>query len=174
MYAVKEVRSGNILVEENPVVYRWWFKQSAVKKLLKKLNKYIIWDDLCEQNIHGQNYVLLYVGKGNSGKGRLVDYHILDKNNFHKTGILNGRISSLRASVCGLLDIPMSTGRAFIDSYFDNNCYVEWSVIKTDLKDAETKDLKSKYLPLNDHHLKSVHAKTHRKILRECKKKMRK
>jgi|GEM_PF-712993 len=40
MYSVKEVRSGNIIVEEKPVVYRWWFKQSAVKKLLKKLNKY--------------------------------------------------------------------------------------------------------------------------------------
>lgn len=174
MHPVKSIRKGNILVDKTPIVYSWWFKDSAAKKLLNKLGDYISWQDVCKTTLKGECYFLLYIGKGKNGHTRLVDYHILDKSDFHTKGIKNGRISSLRASICGLLDIQMSLGKEKVDKFIDANCYVNWKIEKGDLKESEKKSIKSKYLPLNDHYLNCEHAKEHRKILRQCKKDMRK
>ena len=174
MHPVTAIRHGKISVDSSPIIYYWWFKESSVKILLRKLHDYILWNELSFKNVNGQKYVLLYVGKGKNGKARLADYHILDKSNFHKTGIANSRISSLRASICGLLDITMSSGKNDVDKFIDENCLVNWTVEKGDLKTAELISIESNYLPLNDHHLNSIYAKEHRKIIRDCKKNMRK
>ena len=48
MHPVKSIRKGNILVDKTPIVYSWWFKDSAAKKLLNKLGDYISWQDICK------------------------------------------------------------------------------------------------------------------------------
>jgi len=91
MHPVKSIRKGNILVDKTPIVYSWWFKDSAAKKLLNKLGDYISWQDVCKTTLKGECYFLLYIGKGKNGHTRLVEYHILDKSDFHTKGIKNGR-----------------------------------------------------------------------------------
>lgn len=171
---VKNIRVNNIKITEDPIVYYWWFKKSILKILLLKLEDEIDSKRIKFKTIKGTNYGLLYIGQAKNGHDRLVKYHMLDSNNFHEKGVKNGRLSSLRTTLCGLLDFPMSKSKILINNFMDENCVVEWEKSSlTRLNEFEQNQIKENYLPLNYHHTKEVLTYNHRKILRDSKKQMR-
>ncbi|MBC8464627.1 MAG: hypothetical protein H8D62_03015, partial [Bacteroidetes bacterium] len=125
---VKNIRESQAKITTKPIVYYWWFKKAAIVKLFSFTQLDL--GKLKFKIFEGDSYVLLYVGKGKNGHARLVDYHILDNNNFHRLKtVLNGRLSSLRQTLCGLLKIQMSKGKQEINDFMDENCLVEWKCV---------------------------------------------
>ena len=171
---VKSIRNEKKKITDNPILYYWWFKTDSLKILLNKLIGIYSIDRIKVKDIAKVNYSLLYIGRAKNGHNRLIKYHIFDSNNFHSKGVENGRLSSLRATLCGLLDLPMSESKENINDFMDNNCIVEWQEYSIDeLNKNEKKSIRSNYLPLNYQNTKGIISKEHRKILRDSKKLMR-
>ena len=171
---VEEIRKKNIKITNEPIIYYWWFKTESLNKLLKKLSNVSDNEKLKIKNIEGENYALLYIGKAKKGHDRLIKYHIHDSSNFHLTGVENGRLSSLRSTLCGLLELRMSSSKEKINKFMDENCIVEWQ--SEALNEIETKErmlIKTHYLPLNWQNTKGILSKEHRNILSRSKKEMR-
>lgn len=95
MEKVIDYRIRNKKITADPIVYKWWFKLDILKTLLLILDEEIEYNKIIIRN----NYALLYVGSGINGHERLINYHILDKNNYHLKGIQNKRLSSLRQTI---------------------------------------------------------------------------
>jgi hypothetical protein len=172
---VKVIRDKNITITKEPIIYYWWFKTNIFYNLLSKLKSEIEFNKIELKKFNEIEYGLLYVGQAKKGHDRLVKYHILDSNNYHDKGIENGRLSSLRTTLCGLLNLPMSENKKVINEFMDENCIVEWeNCTLNDLNEYEETKIKGIYLPLNYQHTKGILTYEHRKILRESKKKMRK
>ncbi|PSM53108.1 hypothetical protein CBLAS_1809 [Campylobacter blaseri] len=171
---VADIRKNNIKITRNSILYCWWFKVSCFNILLEKLKDEIDFSRIKTKTIEGDIYGLLYAGKAKNGNERLVKYHILDYSNFHNKGVLNGRLSSLRTTLCGLLDKPMSKNKNYINDFIDTNCIVSWmEVCGDELSFLERDFITSNYLPLNYQHTKNILTKSHREILRTCKAKMK-
>lgn len=174
-YSVEEIRQNEIRITNEPVVYYWWFKTEIFGQLFKKLNSEVDLNKVKRKSFGQIEYGLLYIGQAKKGNDRLVKYHILDSNNFHKKGVDNGLLSSLRTTLCGLLELPMSLSKEDINEFMNKNCIVEWENCTIDeLNELEKKRIQSNYLPLNYQHTKDILTKKHRKILSEAKKLMRK
>lgn len=169
------IRTNKLIITNEPIIYYWWFKYKCLNELLDKLIGVFPLDRLETKEIHNDKYALLYIGQAKKGHERLVKYHILDSSNFHFSGVENGRLSSLRTTLCGLLNLPMSNSKSEINNFMDENCIVEWEVYTIeDLNRNEKGMIQSKYLPLNYQHTKGVLSKEHREILRKSKREMRK
>jgi hypothetical protein len=165
--AVKSLRSAKAKITDKPIIYKWWFKERGARALLKPFG-----DEIEMRSIQKRNgYWLLYVGRGKNGYERLVKWHILDASNFHrKKTVKNGRLSSLRQTLCGLLGCKMSSGCARVNRFMDKNCRVEWKIVDaTQLLKREKKEITSHYLPLNSQHTKGILSSNHRKILATLK-----
>jgi hypothetical protein len=151
---VKEIRENNLKITKNSIVYYWWFKESILPDLLNENG--LLFDELKlkVREIKKEKYVLLYIGKGKNGQGRLVDYHILDKGSFHRLKtVLNGRLSSLRQTLCGLLNLQMTAAKKQINDFMDENCFVEYKEVENiHLDKIEQKIIVENYLPLNYQH----------------------
>jgi hypothetical protein len=173
-FEVKNIRENNIKITKEPIVYYWWFKTNVFNNLLSKLESEIEFEKVKLKNINGTEYALLYIGQAKNGHDRLVKYHMLDYNNFHEKGVENGRLSSLRTTLCGLLDLPMSRSKNKVNDFMDESCVVEWeNCTLEELNEFEQTKIKGNYLPLNYQHTKGILTFEHRKILRESKKRMR-
>jgi hypothetical protein len=174
MITVTNIRSQNIIITNEPIVYYWWFNIACFEQLLNFLNQEIDFDQILVKDINEETYGLLYIGKGKNGHDRLVKYHILDSQNFHTTGVNNGRLSSLRQTLCGLLNFPMSTSQVDINNFIDQYCIVEYETcFLEDLNTVETDKITNNYLPLNYQHTTGVLTPQHRRILTYCKNSMR-
>ena len=136
MMTVANIRSQDIRITKDSIVYYWWFKTACFEQLLNLLNHEIEFDRILVKEIDGEPFGLLYIGKGKNGHDRLVKYHIHDSQNFHITGVENGRLSSLRQTLCGLLNFPMSISKVAINNFMDNNCIVEFETCL--LQDLDT------------------------------------
>jgi len=168
--AVKEIRSKNLKITNKPIVYYWWFSKKIISTLLYPLDNHYDKNRIKYKKINNQNYGLLYIGRAKDGNDRLVKYHIFDSSNFHNKGIENGRLSSLRQTLCGLLKIEMSKGKDIINEYIDNHCFVEWDILTSnELVENEKKLIKANYLPLNHQNTKGILTPEHRKILTKLK-----
>lgn len=174
MMTVADIRNQNISITNEPIVYYWWFKKKCFDNLLNLLNTETDFERILIREINGEDYGLLYIGKGKNGHDRLVKYHIHDSQNFHTTGVQNGRLSSLRQTLCGLLQLQMSSSKDDINSFIDNNCVVEFETCSLqNLDSIEHEKITTNYLPLNYQNTKNILTSRHRKILSECKKRMR-
>ena len=173
--SVEEIRLNEIKITNEPIVYYWWFKTEIFGVLLSKLNSEIDLNKVKRKLFGETEYGLLYIGQAKKGHDRLVKYHILDSNDFHRKGVENGLLSSLRTTLCGLLELPMSLSKEEVNGFMNNNCIVEWENCTIDeLNELEKNRIQSNYLPLNYQHTKNILTKKHRKILSESKKLMRK
>jgi hypothetical protein len=171
---VKFIRENELKITKEPIVYYWWFKTNIFGNLLSKLETEIEFERIELKKINDIEYGLLYIGQAKNGNDRLVKYHMLDYSNFHQKGVENGRLSSLRTTLCGLLDLPMSESKIAINEFMDENCIVEWeNCTLSELNEFEQTKIKGNYLPLNYQHTKGVLTSKHRKILSESKKRMR-
>lgn len=174
MIKVAEIRNKDIRITNEPIIYYWWFKKNCFGNLLNLLNTETDFERILNREINGEAYGLLYIGKGKNGHDRLVKYHIHDSQNFHTTGVQNGRLSSLRQTLCGLLELKMSTSKIDINRFMDNNCIVEFETCSLqNLDSTEHEKITTNYLPLNYQNTKNILTLRHRKILSECKKRMR-
>lgn len=174
MITVATIRSQNIKITKEPIVYYWWFNIACFEQLFKFLHQEIDLNKIKIKEINKIHYGLLYIGKGKNGNDRLIKYHILDSQNFHITGVKNGRLSSLRQTLCGLLNYPMSTSQNNINKFLDENCLVEFKTcVLGDLNTIEKLEITNHYLPLNYQHTKGILTHNHRKILSTCKKNMK-
>ena len=172
---VEEIRLREIKITNEPIVYYWWFKTEIFGDLLNKLYSEIDLNKIKRKVFDGIEYGLLYVGQAKKGHDRLIKYHILDSNDFHRKGVENGLLSSLRTTLCGLLELPMSLSKDEVNEFMNRNCIVEWENCTIDeLNELEKNRIQSNYLPLNYQHTKDILTKKHRKILSESKKMMRK
>lgn len=172
---VESIRRLQTKITKDPIVYFWWFNDICIENLLFFLQNEIDLNRISKKTINGKVYNLLYVGKGKNGNERLIKYHILDSQDFHRTGIVNGRLSSLRQTLCGLLEYPMSTSKLLVNEFIDNNCIVEFQKCTLEeLNDFENRMIVNNYLPLNHQNTKGILTEKHRKILTECKKRMKK
>lgn len=174
MEDVIKFRNSKQKITSQPIIYKWWFKYEIIDLLLNKLEPQIEKNKILVKD----GYALLYVGSGVNGHDRLVKYHILDANNYHRTGVENGRLSSLRQTLCGLLGCEMTSGSETINNFIDKYARVEFEVIeaktKNELEKIETEEIRKHYLPLNWQHTKGILTSDHRKILSALKKKVRK
>lgn len=174
MKKVAEIRSENIKITRESIVYFWWFKINCFEQLLGSLNEEINHNKIKLLEIGNDNYGLLYIGKGKNGHERLINYHIHDSQNFHGKGVQNGRLSSLRQTICGLLELPMSTSKTFINEFMNENCLVDYYVCDINQLDIiEHKEIRGNYLPLNYQNTKDILSEKHRRILSDSKKRMR-
>jgi len=170
MQKVKDIKNQKITT--NPIVYFWYFKEDIANKLLIPLKECIDFSKITYKIINNTKYYLLYVGKAKNGHQRLIEYHILDKQNYHQKGIENKRLSSLRQTISALLGIDMSISKEKVDEVF-NTCIVDWREFnEKELEKNETLFIQQHYLPLNDLH--SIIPKECRQILRQLKKEYRK
>jgi hypothetical protein len=171
---VSSIRTHNITITKEPIVYCWWFKTNCYIQLFSLLGKEIDYTRIVTKEIDKEIYGLLYIGKGKNGHGRLINYHIHDSQNFHNSGVENGRLSSLRQTLCGLLQLPMTTSKELINNFINENCAIEYDVCELNQLDViEHNKIRGNYLPLNYQSTKDILTKEHRKILRKCKREMR-
>ena len=162
MDEVKKYRDTYIRITTRPIIYSWWFKDEIVDILLDKLGKEV----KKERIYHKDGYALLYIGSGKNGYDRLIKYHILDSSNFHEKGIENGRLSSLRQTICGLMNYRMSSSRIEVDRLMDTYCKIEWEEVNLeDMLLKEKEAIQKNYLPLNWQHTKGILTPEHRRIL---------
>ena len=170
---VRKYRDQTQKITDRPIIYKWWFKQNIISLLLEKLISEIDMSRILVKN----GYALLYIGSAINGHNRLIKYHILDANNFHTKGVSNGRLSSLRQTLCGLLDCNMSSGFSFINNFIDDYCRIEWRTVnvetKKDIEVLEKKEIRGNYLPLNWKNTKGILSTQHRRILTSSKKSVR-
>ena len=175
MMTVANIRHQNIKITKEPIVYYWWFKISCFSQVLGLLYEEIDDKRILIKLVNNENYGLLYIGKGKNGHDRLVKYHIHDKQNFHEKGVENGRLSSLRQTLCGLLQLPMSTSKEKINNFMDENCFVEFETCSLkELDSLEYEKITSNFLPLNYQNTRNTLTSKHRKILSQSKKNMKK
>jgi hypothetical protein len=171
---VANIRLQDIKITIKPIIYYWWFKTTCFNQLLILPHKEIDYKKISIQEINNEKYGLLYIGKGKNGHDRLIKYHIHDNQNFHSTGVENGRLSSLRQTLCGLLQLPMSTSKREINNFMDENCFVEFETCSIEeLDNLEYEKIRNNYLPLNYQNTKGILTSEHRKILSLSKKRMR-
>lgn len=174
MIAVKDIRDKDLRITNKPIVYYWWFKTSCFEQLLALLKEEIDFGRIVIKEIHQEPYGLLYIGKGKNGHDRLVKYHIHDSSNFHTKGVQNGRLSSLRQTLCGLLQLPMTSSKNAINSFMDDNCMVEFKThVLESLDGIEKEEITNNYLPLNSQNTQRTLTTKHRTILSACKKRMK-
>jgi hypothetical protein len=174
MMTVANIRLQDTKITKEPIVYYWWFKTACFSQLLSLLDEELDNEKIVIKEINNEPYALLYIGKGKNGHDRLIKYHIHDSQNFHNTGVENGRLSSLRQTLCGLLQLPMSSSKLQINAFMDQNCFVEYETCRIDeLDKLEHDKIKNNYLPLNYQNTKGILTFKHRKILSQSKKRMR-
>lgn len=174
MMTVANIRLQDTKITKEPIVYYWWFKTACFSQLLSLLDEELDNEKIVIKEINNEPYALLYIGKGKNGHDRLIKYHIHDSQNFHNTGVENGRLSSLRQTLCGLLQLPMSSSKLQINDFMDQNCFVEYETCSIDELDKLEHDrIKKNYLPLNYQNTKGILTSKHRKILSQSKKRMR-
>lgn len=174
MMTVADIRLQDTRITKEPIVYYWWFKTSCFTQLLSLPYEEIDNEKIVIREINNEAYGLLYIGKGKNGHDRLIKYHILDSQNFHNTGVENGRLSSLRQTLCGLLQLPMFSSKIHINEFMDQNCFVEYEICSLDeLDKLEHDKIRNNYLPLNYQNTKGILTSKHRKILSQSKKRMR-
>ena len=147
---VANIRLNYIRITKEPIIYYWWFKTSCFNQLLSLLYEEIEVEKITTKEINNESFGLLYIGKGKNGHNRLIKYHIQDSQNFHAIGVENGRLSSLRQTLCGLLQLPMTLSKVEINDFMDQNCYVEFETCSLqELDKLEHNKIRNKYLPLN-------------------------
>lgn len=169
MISVKKLRDTKL--QSTPVIYKWWFKQAAAKGLISLLLPHIQIGKIEQKTVGKDTYWLLYVGKAINCNQRLVEYHILDKNKFHYTGVENGRLSSLRQTICGLKGWKMNTAKELVDEFIDDNCMVEYfETERSELEKIEKVFITACYPVLNSKNTFQFFTKEHRKILSQRKK----
>ena len=174
MMTVANIRLQHTKITKEPIVYYWWFKTACFSQLLSLLDEEIDNEKIVIKEINNEPYALLYIGKGKNGHDRLIKYHILDSQNFHNIGVENGRLSSLRQTLCGLLQLPMSSSKLQINEFMDQNCCVEYQTCRIDELDRLEHDkIRKNYLPLNYQNTKGILTSKHREILSQSKKRMR-
>jgi len=174
MMTVANIRLQDTKITKEPIVYYWWFKTACFSQLLSLLDEELDNEKIVIKEINNEPYALLYIGKGKNGHDRLIKYHIHDSQNFHNTGVENRRLSSLRQTLCGLLQLPMSSSKLQINAFMDQNCFVEYETCRIDeLNKLEHDKIKNNYLPLNYQNTKGILTFKHRKILSQSKKRMR-
>lgn len=150
MIKVSDIRLNNIQITKKSIIYFWWFKTSCFELLFELLHSEIEINKIKIRNIAGENYGLLYIGKAINGNERLIKYHIKDSQNFHANGVINGRLSSLRQTICGLLRLQMSTSRDQVSTFIDQNCIIQFEPCDmSKLNFFESEIIKNNYLPLN-------------------------
>ena len=152
---VKEIRrlieDGKNPVEPRPGVYKWWFRASAAKEILKPLDTFKDWDSLAVRKIDGETYYALYfgIGGGKQGlKGR-IRWHVCQKHS--ASSVRSGFLSTLRQTISALKGCDMSKSESVVNDFMDENCYWEWKYTDT-IEDAETiekKELSTNCYPLN-------------------------
>ena len=157
------------------IIYYFWFNKNCFKELFKLLEEVIDYSKIKIKKFNEEEYGLLYIGETEKGYERLIQWHILDSQNLHEKGVINKRLSSLRQTLCGLLELEMSKSREKITNLFLENCIIEYEECEKDkLKKTEKEKIQSFYLPLNYQHTTKNLTKRHREILTDCKNKQRK
>lgn len=102
-------------VESKPGVYRWWFPEDEWNEIRKAFQKPSLIDDsaLLKEEIYGQLYVALYIGKSKKLKRR-IKQHIEGPD----------RHSTLRRSIKAILH-HYPNGTITVNQCLDK-CYWEW------------------------------------------------
>lgn len=163
------------LIPGTPIIYEWWFKKSCLDRLFKQVKVKPYCGEIEMKDIDGEEYALLYVGLSKNGHNRLVNWHILDKSNFHKKGVENGRLSSLRQTLAALLGKNMTAAKKAVSDFMDENCIIEWQEYSIgELDEQEKSTIKENYLPLNYKHTTEQLTKEYRAAISELKRKHRK
>lgn len=170
MKSIREIRAGNVEITQGPIVYFIWVKTEILDSLFATVRCHICIDKVKIK----EGYSLVYIGKALNGSDRLLKYHILDFWNFHKKGVLNGRLSSLRQTICALMGWQMSDSKEQLEEFMDQYFAVEWlGVAPEGLRSVEVEKIKQNYLPLNYHHTGLYLSKAYRKVLTTLKKNVR-
>lgn len=129
LISVKELRSSfehrQLVVEECPGVYRWWFLADEARQLLKVFKQAIDSSGILKREIGGFEYWGLYFGIS-SNMRRRIRWHIFGP--FES--------STLRRTLRALLQPQPSIEDEVVNNLLDN-CYWEWDYTNS-LNEAET------------------------------------
>lgn len=149
--SVKKLRS-RINAADSPVLYKWWFKYD--KRIWDKfVSNGIDTARLEVRNIDGEDYYALYVGIGASCISRFR-WHIIPSVHHTPSAVNSGVISTLRKTLCALLDLKLLGAEQFVNQYMDDHCFLEWKIFhngisKPGLEDIESDRINAGYYPLN-------------------------
>lgn len=116
-----KVGTGKIPVAQSPILYRWWFPETAkVVKILREWKGSDLLAGVQTCAFEGTTYYALYFGKSNNGYRRFCQ---------HSTG--NVHTSTLRRTIHSLLTDDLYDKATHEQEITDllRECYFEWTVI---------------------------------------------
>lgn len=146
-----DLANNTATIRPTPGIYRWWFKVSTAKNIIKVLNNRYDISQLLHKNIEGADYVAMYFGEaGGKGLLRRIGDHVSQ----HHTKALadNGGLSTLRQTLCAVGGYDMSdpAGETYVNKVIDE-CWWEWEYTQNAqaAKEMETTELSTNCYPLN-------------------------
>jgi hypothetical protein len=164
------IKRGFAEIKPESGFYVWWFPQEAANKLIEPLKKFID-DDRLEkiqvEQIGGQLYYALYFGIASSKGGlrQRIKWHMAAINPHTAACVRNRTLSTLRQTICGLIELPMVGTQGDVDKIIEK-CYWEWTEHHAP-HEIELENLNSENFcyPLN--------IKENNTISKECRKELR-
>ena len=149
--SVKKLRR-RINAADSPVLYKWWFKYDG--KLFDIFVEHKVDKEKLEKKvIDGVDYYALYIGIARSCISRFR-WHIIPSVHHTPSAVKSGVISTLRKTLCALLDLKLLGAEQLVNQYMDDNCFLEWEtfhngISKPGLENIESDSINAGYYPLN-------------------------
>lgn len=164
--SVSDIRVSKDGIGREVGIYCWWFKDSCLESLLRKISIDVDLDRLKKEKeqhkvIKGEAYTALYIGIAAGKDGILGRFKWHVEQNHSISNITKGYISTLRRTLSALLNFKLlknsievnRNSQKILNAFIDENCVLEWSYYpkksKKDLEKIEDEIINSGYFPLN-------------------------
>ena len=163
-------KSGFDGIKAESGFYVWWFPEEVANELIGPLKKFIDDDRLEKIQVElfdGQPYYALYFGIASSKGGlrQRIKWHTAAINPHTAACVRNRTLSTLRQTICGLIEVPMVGTQGDVDKIIEK-CYWEWEKHATPhvIEKRELNNVNACY-PLN--------IRGNNTVSKECRKELR-
>lgn len=109
-------------IKEEPGCYVWWFSENWAPGRLKELLAEVDSNQIRKIKINGETYLALYFGISKDIKKR-INWHISQKHS--PSAVKSGYLSTLRQTICAILNKNMSSAEKVVNDTMQDNCYLE-------------------------------------------------
>jgi len=138
------------ITDESPVIYMWWFRHDAARVILAQIGDDVTNERIMHDQIDGEDYLALYVGKGKSCRERF-SWHI--RQHHDERTVRHGFLSTLRQTMCAVMGVNAVGNEAVVNAFIDQSCVLDWTcfpgITPEELGRIEKEKILSGYFPLN-------------------------